>query len=241
MSVVLTVQQATTILETLSLLTTAQHQHSKLIMHDASIELESDSSLLRTVSAWTSAVTSYPRYIAGYQTDSESRILADLPPLMRKVHQAFINHGYNSADVKENKTRLELAQRALEGLNSLQKNKYLTDTNKTDQVEEAKRSVKEIIAIFEPAHFLVQEDPQQRLIAELRLQNAHLTQRVADQQKTIEIYDRTLGELGTKIARLKAFAVEDALSDPPNIDNISMHVIVGRIHVLSGVLAARQT
>jgi hypothetical protein len=248
---VLNVQQAMTILETLSLLKTKQHEKSKLIMHSTSIELESDSSTWRTASAVTETVSSNFRWFAGLKTEKTSRELAELPPLMRNVYQALADQDFHPANAESSKTRLDLAQNASDGLSSLIENEYKEDSVKRGLIEEAKGSVAEIITYFKQFTNISsgagQGNQQQRLIAakdlqiaDLRQQNATLTLRVQDKQASIDLLERTLEENKKEISRLKALVVNESLSDPANIDKVPSHVLIERIHVQTGILVARQ-
>jgi hypothetical protein len=244
----LTVQQATTILETLSLLQAKQHEKSKLVIHSTSIELESDSSTLRTTSSWATSASSTVWYYAGFPTDSTSRDLADLPPLMRRVHQAFLDQDFNVADEKGNKTRLDLAQRALEGLTCLVQHEYISDSIKAGLVETAQESVRETITHFKQftQHSLFvgqgnqrQIEEKDRQIAELTRENASLLKRVQDKQDSNNLLSQMLEEKRTEINKYKALVVKDALDQTVDLQAVPSHVLCGRIHTMTGVLAAR--
>ncbi|HEY5236168.1 MAG TPA: hypothetical protein VIJ14_08325 [Rhabdochlamydiaceae bacterium] len=247
----LTVQQATTILETLSLLQAKQHEKSKLVIHSTSIELESDSSTLRTTSSWATSASSTVWYYAGFPTDSTSRDLADLPPLMRRVSQAFLNQDFSAADEKGNKTRLDLAQKALDGLTCLVQHEYISDSIKAGLVETAQESVRESITHFKQltvhSLFVGQGDQQQRQIeerdqqiVELTRENASLLKRVQDKQENNNLLSQMFEEKRTENNKLKALVVKDALDQTIDLQTVPSSVLIGRIHVMTGILATRR-
>ncbi len=80
------VGQAVDILEILALLGAEQHKTSKIVFYDNKIALEQDSSTWRTLGALASSVTLTVSYYAGYSSETGSRELSCLPPLMKRVH-----------------------------------------------------------------------------------------------------------------------------------------------------------
>ncbi len=245
----LTTTQAVDILETLSLLTSKQHQSSKLVIYETSIELESDSSTVRTIKPWALYAISSVQYIAGYTPlETGSRDIAELPPLLERVHQAFKDHQYDYAERTQKKQRIDLADRALNGLSCLVQHEYLKSAQKKGFVDLAQQKVREILAFLNNAGSFDYEDPlakqlreKEREIALLKKENDVLNGLVAEKERYIAVVSQLHEKQKSKITRLEDLIVRDASRDDPLEEfQASTQVLIGRIHTLTGVLATRK-
>ncbi len=248
----LTIHQAVTILETLSLLNTAQHKDSKLVIYDTKIELEPDASVARTVSSATAYASSTLWYYAGYPADAGIRDVAEIVPLMERVHSAFVDQDFSPNDVRETHHRFEIAQNAEKGLTALVGRKYLTDTVKAGHLETAQATIRKIVTYYKDLGGgdeakLTTEQLLQRQLQTLGRTNSEQTReittlglRVADKQQTIDLQTREIEELKLECNRLKGVVVQEALGAPIDPATISSDVLVGRISALFEVLSKRQ-
>jgi hypothetical protein len=144
----LNIDQAQNILETLALLTTAQHKKSKLVFYDTTIVLESDSSLWRTANSWGSSLVSGTLYYTGISADTGSRELSDLPPLIEKVHAVMIDPRNIPLDLRGCRARQELTENAQMGLTALQTNEYQAKEDKAPFFKTAQTTLDKIKGLY---------------------------------------------------------------------------------------------
>ncbi|HEY5236169.1 MAG TPA: hypothetical protein VIJ14_08330, partial [Rhabdochlamydiaceae bacterium] len=142
------VDQAVGILETLSLLGAEQHKASKIVYYDTKIALEQDSPTWRTVSSWTSSVTSTVTYYAGYSPEMGCRELSCLPPLVERVHAVLAEQPNVPADLPSCRKRQDLVEKAETGLLAIKTNRYQGKEEKTKLVEDALLTVGKIKTFY---------------------------------------------------------------------------------------------
>jgi hypothetical protein len=251
----LTLEQAQGILETLSLLNTDQHKASKLIIYDMGIALEPDSSTWRTLYSWGSSLKANAYYYAGFSGNAGSRELADLPPLMERVHEAFQGYEFDASEGRANKERLEMAKKANAGLSSLMQHEYLAVSNKAQLIEEAQGTVKKIIDFIrlftdesKGLRESSQRDQKERLLVDQSREIATLTQSVKDKQLSIDLLlqvrqskDQQIEALTKEVSQFRLMAQGIALKDMADLKALPLEILIGQIHACSGVLASRQS
>jgi len=246
----LTVEQAGTVLETLSLLNSENHKHSKLIIYETKLELEADSSTWRTLNSMSSSTMSTVRYYAGYPTEQVSRDISKLPNLLERTYYVFTEKTL-APDAKQK--NLDLARSAKIGLQALIKNQYQQNSTKTDVVKQAEGNVDKIITRLEPSPKSVNVDPHleqihekdqkisqfEEKIAQLETANRAL-QSAAESTKVLnQNFKRHIDEQKKEIARLEGIIINESLSTSVDPNTVSAKVLTERIKVMANALAAK--
>lgn len=254
----LSVEQAQGILETLSLLNTEQHKASKLVFYDTKIVLEADSSTWRTANSWTSPVTSTVWYYAGYPTETGSRKLDTLPSLMERVHAAMTRQAHVIVDYRAAKLQQEMIEKAETGLSALKTNKYQGKEEKTQLIETALATVRQLKEscktksqeLFDRSVADIKskgrqdQEAKERLLAEqnqelerLRKRNAELETIVAQEQKTVQAWFQLIEQKLAEKDRLLASVV---MSNTVDLEKVPTITILAMQRVLLDILAARE-
>jgi len=123
----LTLAQANTILQNLSLLTYSAHKYDKLSYSATSITLGTSLGVMRKASDWLS-------YYSGSQVTND---LAALLPLIHKVQKCITANPLISTDISERTSCMELMNKAVKGLEALKVNQYEKQDKKQEEIDKS--------------------------------------------------------------------------------------------------------
>jgi hypothetical protein len=182
-----------------------------------------------------------------------SRDIAVLPDLLERAYYVF-KECCGELEIDGKQKNLALAQSANKGLQKLIKNQYQNDLSKSRCIKQAQSSVEKIIAILEtrPQSFYV--DPDKQASREKDQKINLLEQKIAQLEKTniaqqSEIESITVLRDNFKnhieiqkkeITRLQGVILSDSLNGSVDPNTVSTTILIGRLKLLTDILATRK-
>jgi|GEM_PF-1737854 len=249
----LSVGQASDVLETLSLLSSKNHVHSKLIIYETKLELEADSSTWRTLNSMSSSTMSTVRYYAGYPTEQVSRDISKLPNLLERTFNVFSENALGTGEKQKN---LGLAKQAKTGLQALISNQYQSSdktSSKASCVRDAERYVDQIITKLDSNYSSSYIDTEKQRTLEKNQKTSQLEEKIAQLETANRALQSAVDSTNTlnqnfreqiekqkkEITRLEGVILSESLNTSVDPNTVSAKVLTERIKVMADALSKK--